>query len=270
MKDIIDSIIHSLKDINGLEAIVLGGSRAKGTHSPDSDIDIGLYYDKETIDLPLLEKRAQELDQDHRENLLSKPGEWGKWVDGGCWLTIGNIPVDFILRDVSRVKKAIEECREGIVSPHYQTGHPHAYFNAMYMGELAICKMLWNQNDEIFRLKALAEEYPQKLKKELIRFFSFEAGFSQMLAEKSIAEDDVYYVSAHLVRSISSLNQVLFALNEQYCINEKKAVKMIDGFSISPDHYKEKVDTIFSLSGTDLPGACDHLKRLINEVDLLL
>jgi predicted nucleotidyltransferase len=270
MKDIIDSIIRSLKDINGLEAIVLGGSRAKGTHSPDSDIDIGLYYDKETIDLPLLEKRAQELDQDHRENLLSKPGEWGKWVNGGCWITIGNIPVDFILRDVSRVKKAIEECREGIVSPHYQTGHPHAYFNAMYMGELAICKMLWNQDDEILRLKALAEEYPQKLKKELIRFFSFEAGFSQMLAEKSIAGDDVYYVSAHLVRSISALNQILFALNEQYCINEKKAVKMIDGFSISPNHYKEKVDAIFSLSGTDLFGAYDHLKRLINEVDLLL
>lgn len=49
MKDIIDSIIRSLKDINGLEAIVLGGSRAKGTHGPDSDIDIGLYYNKVTI-----------------------------------------------------------------------------------------------------------------------------------------------------------------------------------------------------------------------------
>jgi hypothetical protein len=94
--------------------------------------------------------------------------------------------------------------------------------------------------------------------------------YSQMLAEKSILRDDVYYVSAHLVRSISALNQVLFALNEQYCINEKKAVKMIDGFPISPEHYKEKVDTIFSLSGNDLPGACDHLKKLINEVNLLL
>lgn len=87
MRDIkysIDKIIDSLKNIKGLEAIVLGGSRARGTHSSDSDIDIGLYYDKETIDLSLLEKRVQELDQEHRENLLAKPGEWGKWVDGGC------------------------------------------------------------------------------------------------------------------------------------------------------------------------------------------
>ena len=51
MGDIIENIVDSLKDVKGLEAIVLGGSRARGTQSSDSDIDIGLYYDKETIDL---------------------------------------------------------------------------------------------------------------------------------------------------------------------------------------------------------------------------
>jgi len=270
IKDIIENIVNSLKDINGLEAIVLGGSRARGTNSSDSDIDIGLYYDKETIDLQLLEKRAHELDQEHRKELLAKPGEWGKWVDGGCWLMIDNLPVDFILRDISRVKTAIQECRDGVVTSHYQTGHPHAYLNAIYMGELAVSKLLWNKNDEISNLKTLVEEYPQKLKRALIEFFSFEAGFSLMLAEKNTAKDDVYYVVAHIVRSISALNQVLFALNEQYCINEKKAVKMIDKFDIHPNNYKNKVTTIFSLAGTDLLDACNHLKELINEVNGLL
>ncbi len=270
IKDIPDKITDSLKNIKGLEAIVLGGSRARGTDSSDSDIDIGLYYDKETIDLSLLEKKVQELDQEHRENLLAKPGEWGKWVDGGCWLMIDDLPVDFILRDVSRVEKAIQECRKGIVTPHYQTGHPHAYFNVMYMGELAVSKLLWNKGDEIRRLKSIAEDYPAKLRKEIIHLFSFEAGFSLMLAEKNVARDDVFYVVAHLVRSISALNQVLFALNEQYCINEKKAVKMIDTFNIHPDSYKNKVDAIFSFAGTDLSGACNHLKELINEVNGLL
>ncbi len=270
INDIINKVIDSLKNIKGLEAIVLGGSRAKGNHSSDSDIDIGLYYDKETIDLSLLDKKAQELDQEHRENLLARPGEWGKWVDGGCWLIIDDLPVDFILRDVSRVKKAIQECREGVVTRHYQTGHPHAYFNAIYMGELAISKLLWSKNNEILKLKTIAEEYPQKLKKEIIHLFSFEAGFSHMLAEKNITRDDAYYVVAHIVRSISALNQVLFALNEKYCINEKKAVKMIETFNIHPDNYKNKVDTIFTFTGTDLSGACDHLKGLINEVNGLL
>lgn len=178
--------------------------------------------------------------------------------------------MDFILRDVKRVQKAIQECREGIVTPHYQTGHPHAYFNVMYMGELAVSKLLWNRGDEICKLKSIAEEYPLKLKKEIIHLFSFEAGFSLMLAEKNAARDDAYYVVAHLVRSISALNQVLFALNEQYCINEKKAVKMIDTFNIHPDNYKNRVDTIFSFAAIDLLGACDHLKELINEVNGLI
>lgn len=270
MGDIIENIVDSLKDVKGLEAIVLGGSRARGTQSSDSDIDIGLYYDKKTIDLSLLEKRVQKLDQEHRENLLARPGEWGKWVDGGCWLIIDNLPVDFILRDVNRVQKAIKECRAGIVTPHYQTGHPHAYLNVMYMGELAVSKLLWNRDDKIYKLKSIAEEYPPKLKKEIIHFFSFEAGFSLMLAEKNVTRDDAYYVVAHLVRSVSALNQVIFALNEQYCINEKKAVKMIDAFNVRPDSYKEKIDNIFYLSGLNLLKACQDLKQLIEEVNLLI
>jgi len=45
-------IVDLLNDINGLEAIVLGGSQARGSQDNDSDIDIGLYYNPETIDLP--------------------------------------------------------------------------------------------------------------------------------------------------------------------------------------------------------------------------
>lgn len=212
MKSIIENIVNSLKDIKGLEAIVLGGSRARGTHNPDSDIDIGLYYDKRTLDLSLLEERMQFLDQEHRPNLLARPGEWGAWVNGGCWLSTDSVHIDLILRDISRVKKSIQDCREGIVTSHYQTGHPHAYLNVMYMGELAICKLLWSKSDEIKELKKIAEEYPQNLKEPIIHFFSFEAGFSLMFAENNVSRNDVYYVVAHLVRSISALNQVLFLL----------------------------------------------------------
>ena len=94
--------------------------------------------------------------------------------------------------------------------------------------------------------------------------------FSQELAEKNAARDNVYYVVAHLIRSVSALNQVLFALNEQYCINEKKAVKMIDAFNFRPDFYKKKIDNIFYLSGINLLEACFELKLLINEVNGLL
>lgn len=270
IRTVLDKIATNLAAISGIEAVVLGGSRARGTHSPESDIDIGIYYDNDTLDLVSLNRAAQLLDDEHRENLIVPPGEWGKWVNGGGWLIINGYHVDFILRDVERVENVITECREGVISAHYQTGHPHAYINVMYMGELAVCRVLWDKGGNISAQKSIAEQYPLKLKKAILGFFGFEAEFSLMFAESNAPKNDVYYVTAHIVRAISALNQLLFALNEEYCLNEKKAVGMIDSFKIHPLGYKDKVNSIFAAAGTDGISACTQLKQLINEVKGML
>ncbi|OAT86360.1 nucleotidyltransferase domain-containing protein [Desulfotomaculum copahuensis] len=270
IKTVLDKVVSALVGIKGIQAVVLGGSRARGTHSPESDIDIGIYYDKETLNLVSLNKAAKNVDDEHRDNLVVPPGEWGKWVNGGGWLVIDGYHVDFILRDVDRVKNVIAECQEGNISAHYQIGHPHAYMNVMYMGELAVCKVLWEKQSNISELKSIAEQYPTKLKKAIIGFFGFEAAFSSMLAESNAEKNDVYYVIAHIVRAISALNQVLFAVNEEYCLNEKKAVGMIDNFNIHPLDYKDKINSIFTAAGTEGANACAQLKRLINEVKDIL
>jgi predicted nucleotidyltransferase len=43
---IIDNVTRKLEGVPGIVGVVLGGSRARGTHRPDSDIDIGIYYDE--------------------------------------------------------------------------------------------------------------------------------------------------------------------------------------------------------------------------------
>lgn len=266
IKTVLDKVVSALADVSGIQAVVLGGSRARGTHSSESDIDIGIYYDKETLDLVSLNKAAKLVDDEHRDNLVVPPGEWGQWVNGGGWLVIGGYHVDFILRDAGRVKNVISECQEGYISAHYQTGHPHAYMNVMYMGELAVSKTLWDKQGNISALKQVAEKYPPKLKRAINGFFMFEAEFSLMFAESNAEKNDVYYVTAHIVRAISALNQVLFAVNEEYCLNEKKAVGMIDSFNIHPLGYKDKVNSILAVAGTDGVNACIQLKQLINEV----
>ncbi len=61
-------------------------------------------------------------------------------------------------------------------------------------------------------------------------------------------------------------NQVLFAVNEEYCLNEKKAVSMIDSFNINPPRYKDKVNSIIVATGKEAADACAQLKQLIDEV----
>ena len=101
----------------------------------------------------------------------------------------------------------------------------------------------------------------------------FEASFSLMLADNNVDKDDIYYVSGHCFRSVSCLNQVLFALNEEYCINEKKAIKLIDSFKIKPQDYKIRIDEIITLISLDRDNtikAVDILKGLVNETKSLI
>ncbi|AMC93786.1 hypothetical protein AOC36_07255 [Erysipelothrix larvae] len=266
MDDIMARIVESLKDIQGIEAIVLGGSRAQKTHDEDSDIDIGIYYN-DTLNMDDLSRIVTYLDDEHRDDLLAKPGVWGKWVNGGAWMTIDQKPVDFILRDIHRVKYYLNQCSMGHVTAHYQTGHPHAYFNVMYVGELAICDVLFSRDNDFLSLKKQAEVYPEALKTSIINWFQFEARFSLDLAQKAIIKEDAYYINAHIVRSISSLNQIVFALNKTYCINEKNAVSLIETLPLKPTNYKRSIHLAIAISGEKPQQACELLENLICEIE---
>lgn len=86
--NIIQSVTEKLSSLPFIEGIVLGGSRARGTHTEDSDIDIGIYYNQESFDLTAINQIATELDDENRNNLVVPPGAWGDWVNGGGWLVI--------------------------------------------------------------------------------------------------------------------------------------------------------------------------------------
>ena len=102
---VVDKVSIALRDVPGIQAVVLGGSRARGNQSIGSDIDIGVYYSSDApLDLAVLSEVAQQLDDEHREGLIASPGEWGNWVNGGAWLVINTLRVDLILRDIRRVE----------------------------------------------------------------------------------------------------------------------------------------------------------------------
>ncbi|NLZ35517.1 nucleotidyltransferase domain-containing protein [Clostridium isatidis] len=271
INNILNKITAEIENIPGIVGIVLGGSRARGNNHETSDIDIGIYYDEALgFSTDELSKAATKLDDEHRENLVTPIGGWGPWVNAGGWLVIDGYHVDFILRDIDRVEKEINDCIEGKISTNYQTGHPHGYLNVMYMGEISICKILSDKYKKLTELKNKTNPYPKRLKDVMVNYFMFEACFSLMHAESNIYKDDISYVAGHIFRSVSCLNQLLFTANEEYCINEKKAVKMVDSFEIKPENYKKRIDKIYSLISSnpeETRKAVEMLKEIIDEVD---
>ena len=109
LQDIIDTLI----EVDGLQAIVLGGSWASNTQRPDSDIDLGLYYSGGIpLDINHVRKIAHELNDFPNPEVIELGG-WGTWVNGGAWLTIKGQRVDFLYRNIDFVSTIIDECNRG-------------------------------------------------------------------------------------------------------------------------------------------------------------
>lgn len=266
LEGILERIMTALSPLPFVEGVVLGGSRAAGTAAEDSDIDIGIYYNRETIDYDKLNEAARQLDDGGRENLVCREGGWGSWVNCGGWLIMEGIHVDLILRDMARVIAEMEACEAGHVTSNYQTGHPHAYLNVMYRGELAVSQVLYAKNEAFTAWKKRAEAYPERMRVAILSQFLFESDFSCVFAEKYWEKGDAYYLAGHLFRSVSALNQVLFALNRTYCLNEKKAVLRIEEMALRPDEYGRKVNDIFHAQGGEPEVAAKRLRALCDEV----
>jgi predicted nucleotidyltransferase len=241
-------VVDRLQAIEGIVAIALGGSRARGTHTPKSDLDLGLYYQPEKPpDLLALNHLASELDDSHRSNLITSIGEWGKWINGGGWLKVEGIPVDFLYRDVAQVNQVINDCHAGKITIDYQPGHPHGFVSSIYMGEVALGLPLHDSQGVLTALKAKTTPYPAKLKQATIDKFAWEISFSLLVAQKSVARGDVAYAAGCCFRSVACMNQVLFALNEVYLLNEKGAVALANSFTLCPADYQRRIESVFAL-----------------------
>lgn len=271
VESLIQNIVGELKDVEGVKAVVLGGSRSRGTNTLSSDIDLGIYYDPVSplniTDLSLL---AAQQDDEHRPDLVTQPGGWGPWINGGGWLRIQSYPVDFLYRDLKKVETVIADCLNGKIEMYYQPGHPHGFVSSIYLAEVAVCRPLWDPHGMISDLKKRVDPYPEPLQNALMQKFAWEIDFSLVIAKKSIERADVAYAAGCCFRSVMCMLQVLFALNKTYWLNEKGAVTIANAFPWKPAEFQSRVDQSFQLLEAD-PGsiqkAIDILQELGQEID---
>ncbi|NUR91426.1 MAG: nucleotidyltransferase domain-containing protein, partial [Nonomuraea sp.] len=142
---------RELAQVPGVVGVTLGGSRARGTALPGSDVDLGLYY-RGGLDTGALRALAFELTGERVE--VTEPGGWGPWVDGGAWLRVDGTPVDWIYRDLDRVSAVWDDCRAGRFTVGQQNGHPLGFYSHVYAGELALGQVLADPTGELGKLKA--------------------------------------------------------------------------------------------------------------------
>lgn len=194
-------------------------------------------------------------------------GGWGPWIDGGGWLVIEEMRVDLLYRDVAKVARVIDDCHAGRVEVAYQPGHPHAFVSAIYMGEVALCKVLHDPDGVLAAQRARTTPYPAALKNGLRQRFEWEAHFSLENAEKSTARRDTAYILGCVFRSVACLCQTLHAINGAWLLNEKGAVASVTRLARKPAAFAERVGMILrDVAEGSYASGLERLDELITEI----
>jgi predicted nucleotidyltransferase len=250
VSEISERVVARLAAIKAIRAAALGGSRARGTAREDSDIDLALYYDRSTpFPLEQLNAAARELDDRHADGLVTPAGAWGPGVNGGGWLLIGGRHVDFLYRDLRRVREVVDGCIRGQIDAVYQLGHPIGFQNQIYAGETHFCRPLYDQAGELGALKKLVVSYPPSMRRALIDKHLLDAQFEIEIALGPAGRGDVAYVNQCLARATGFIVLVLHALNERFFLNEKNAFIESKHFALQPDNLHREVERILGSIG---------------------
>lgn len=131
----LDRVADTLAALPAVHAVTLGGSRAQGTETPDSDWDMAVYYRGgfDPADL-----RAIGWDGE-----VSEIGGWGGGVfNGGAWLTIDGRQVDVHYRDLDVVEHELGEARQGRFHWEPLMFHLAGIPSYLVVAELAVNRVL--------------------------------------------------------------------------------------------------------------------------------
>ena len=251
--------------IEGVEAVLLGGSRARGDHLPGSDYDLGLYY-RPSLDVAGLGRLAREVAGPAAE--VTEPGGWGPWVDGGGWLDVNGVRVDWIYRDVDRVQQAWADALAGRFAFHRQPGHQLGVPDFAYVGEVALGVVLTDRTGEVTALKRAAEVYPSALTTTLVAGL-WESAFELGAAQKATARGDTVYVAGVIVHALLLCAHALHGRAGQWLINEKGAVAATGRLGVAPPDFAARCQQVLAAVGTrpdELANALRAAELIVDDV----
>jgi hypothetical protein len=205
----VEHLAVRLAAVPGVVAVTLGGSRATGTAVEDSDWDFGLYY-------------RDRLNPDDIAALgwpgrVFAPGEWGRIVNGGAWLTVDGAKVDLIYRDLDEVLYWTTAARDGQFEIQREVGYVAGIATYVLAGELALGKVLAGDLP--------SPRFPPKLRKTApVGWFRLAAG-ALHFADVYAARQDRVACLANLCQAALAAAQGRLAAAGEWVLNEKRIVE---------------------------------------------
>lgn len=193
----------------GVEAVMLGGSRATGRHQDSSDWDFAFYY-RGTFDPACLRGRWP--------GEVSDVGGWGGGVfNGGAWLTVDDRKVDLHYRDLDDLDLRWEQAQRGEFAKQLLLFHVAGVPTYHPVAEVASGRVLVGQLPHVHFPDALAEAATQR--------WHVDAVFSLGYAYAAVLAGDEAVALANLARGLIEEAHSRLAARREWLLNEKRAAE---------------------------------------------
>ncbi len=244
-------------------AVALGGSFARGTATPASDIDVVLYYDAEAPPDPVRLASAIGALRPDAAPQFTAPGAWGPWVDGGAWLTFAGQRVDVLYRNLDRVQQVLTDCGQGRWELHWAQQPPFGFFSPAFVEELSISQPLHDPRKALGHLMAKARVYPDALRRDVVQAMLWNAEFTLWtFAPKHVKDGDVFGFAGCATRAVFAMNQALFALALRWPVPDRIAMRALATMAVTPPDYCARVARALAALGGDERAMTGTLEAL--------
>lgn len=232
----VNDLFLQFKDLQEVEAIALGGSRATGRNDETSDYDVYIYINKP-------------IEENVRRSILSQFCKYME-ISNTFWeleddVTLkDNIDMDIIYRNFDDFKNTIES-----VVDHYVAYN--GYTTCMWHN-LITSKIVFDKTGRLTKLKErYSISYPKQLKENIIRKnLSLLSGmlpsFDKQI-KKAEDRNDLVSVNHRVTEFLASYFDIIFALNEMTHPGEKRMQSICSSeCKILPKNFDENLNKLFN------------------------
>jgi hypothetical protein len=262
--ELLKTMAFQLSEIPGIAAVVLGGSYARGTSRPDSDLDVGLYYsEKSPPEIEAIRASVVRVSVPDSTPTVTGFYQWGPWVNGGAWIHTSAGKMDLLYRNTDQVRRVLDECQAGIYHHDFYQQPTFGFVSVVYLAETKTCLPLFDPQHLLSELKRRVEIYPSRLREKLVTDSLWTAEFAFLHASGFAARGDIFNTVGCLGRIAFLLVQALFALNSEYYFGDKGSLEAIERFKLQPDQFSKRLQGVLALSMAN-PGELQSALRQIH------
>src|SRR5262249_44047876 len=142
--------------------------------------------------------------------------EWGRFVNGGAWLTIDGVRVDLIYRDLHEVLHWTREARAGRFEVVREVGYVAGMASYVLVGELALNHLLVGELPR--------PSFPEELRAAAPPRWRHLARGALHVADDHAHRGDVIGCTANLTLAVLATGQARCAERAEWVLNEKGLV----------------------------------------------